>query len=444
MAEPNPVTESVCSALVSADRVLENIWRTVLDIADIGDSGAESSLALRRVISFNPTAPVPTAAPSILKAISLLQQIVSSRASQVEADPSNPSHFIVLGHCYLLLNDFPNAYAAYANVGRIGSRVEDPYFLYGMGCVYQHFNYNSDAGELLTRALHVAHPLPLKSDLKLRLAINKRALGELDSSITIFEGVLPDPPGGLSDDDIRFQIAFSHQLAGHKERAGSLYHELYSRHRQCLPLIQQYCWFLSLQSDPSSLDLATQIVNAVGTTDPVLKLVTAQIAMKQQDLQAAYHRYCDCIGDWNDSPLFWFKLGVLYFKNEQMKDAIVAFQHALFLKAEVCEAWINLGLICELQGEVEKAMKIYESGMQSCPDAKQLRERWNALSGGRGRANQGMMVELNDSKYFVQVAETITSRFLLDTPFIPPEAVGGGSELAACLGQLVLPHRSLF
>jgi tetratricopeptide (TPR) repeat protein len=243
---------------------------------------------------------------------------------------------------------------------------------------------------------------------------------------------------------VRFQIAFSHQLAGHKDMAGALYHELYGRHRQCLPLTQQYCWFLSLQSDPASLDLATQIVTAVGTTDPVLKLVTAQIAMKQQDLQAAYHRYCDCIGDWNDSPLFWCKLGVLYFKNDQMKDAIVAFQHALFLKAEVHEAWINLGLICELQGDVEKAIKIYESGVHNCPDAKQLRERWTTLSGGRGRANQGMMVELNDSKYFVQVAETITNGFLLDTPFIPPEAIGVGPDVAACLEHLVLPHRSLF
>jgi hypothetical protein len=36
--------------------------------------------------------------------------------------------------------------------------------------------------------------LPLKYDLTLRLGINQRAVGELDSSITIHGGILSDPP----------------------------------------------------------------------------------------------------------------------------------------------------------------------------------------------------------------------------------------------------------
>jgi hypothetical protein len=82
------------------------------------------------------------------------------------------------------------------------------------------------------------------------------------------------PPNGLTGDDIRFHVAFSHQLACHKDRASGCYHELYNRHRKCLPVIQQCCWFLSLRFDAPSLDLAAQIVHAVGIDDPILKLVS--------------------------------------------------------------------------------------------------------------------------------------------------------------------------
>jgi tetratricopeptide (TPR) repeat protein len=296
----------------------------------------------------------------------------------------------------------------------------------------------------MDHALQLSVQMPRKADLILRMGINQRSLGEYDSSITVLESLLSSPPENLSEDDVRFQIAFSHQLAGHKERAAGLYHDLYNRHRKCLPVVQQYCWFLSLQADSPSLDLAAQIVRVVGASDPILKLVSAQLAMKQQDLQAAYHRYCECIAEWNDSPLFWCKLGVLYYKNDQMTDAVVAFQRALYLKAEVFEAWANFGLIFEIQGDTEQAMKIYESGLESCPDAKQLRDRLTVLGTGRGRGTQPPVLEINDSKYFVQIAERITNEYLLNPPAIPAETIGGDPELGPCLAQLVLRHRSIF
>jgi tetratricopeptide (TPR) repeat protein len=333
--------------------------------------------------------------PEQIKGDQPLNQIVITRVKQLESGQLNPQHFIILGHCYLLLNDFPNAFAPDANVTRIGVRVEDPCFWYGTGCVCHHFNYNANANRYMKQALQHWTPIPRKADLVLRLGINERALGEDDNSIAAFESLVEMPPKGLTGDDIRFHIAFSHQLAGHKDRASGCHHELYNRHRKCLPVIQQYCWFLSLRFDAPSLDLAAQIVHAVGTDDPILKLVSAQLAMKQQDLQAACDRYGECIAEWNDSPLFSCKLGVLYFKNGQMNDAIVAFQRALCVKVEVFEAWAPRGLTFDIQGETDQAIKIYESGMQNYPDAKQLGERLKLLAGGRGRTMQAVL-EIND------------------------------------------------
>jgi hypothetical protein len=103
---------------------------------------------------------------NISRAISLLNQIVITRAKQLESDQLNPQHFIVLGHCCLLLSDFPNAFAA-ANVTRIGGRVEDPDFWYRTGSVYRHFNYNADANRYMKQALQLWTQIPRKADLVL-------------------------------------------------------------------------------------------------------------------------------------------------------------------------------------------------------------------------------------------------------------------------------------
>ena len=81
----------------------------------------------------------------------------------------------------------------------------------------------------------------------------------------------------------------------------------------------------------------------------MIKLLNARLKMKQQDMTAAYNGFRSCIGYWSDTAYFWCGLGALYFKNEQAQDAIIAFQRAICLQQDLVEAWLNLGLILELQ-----------------------------------------------------------------------------------------------
>jgi Flp pilus assembly protein TadD len=103
------------------------------------------------------------------------------------------------------------------------------------------------------------------------------------------------------------------------------------------------------------------------------------MAMRRADMTRAYGFYRESIGAWSDSPLFWCGLAILYFQNDQLNDATVALQRAIQMRIDTAECWFDLGLIHELQGETEKAMRVYATGLQLCNGPQLLRERFEAL-----------------------------------------------------------------
>lgn len=439
----------VNQSLMRANNEFEKIWTSIVGLTELTNSGEEHALATRRLLSYNPSRSDVKFAPNIKQAVDVLVDIVTACAGELNNGDNNHERFVTLGHCYLLLNDFPNAYTAYANALRENSSIEDPWVAYTIGCVYQHFKYHEEARKFYTKVLASKPVFPLVSDVNLRLAIACRSLGDYDQAINIFERMRQSPPSSIKTDDVLLQLAFTYQLAGRVDKANSIYGDLYQKYPTSLDIIQQYCWFLSLQNDKKAFDMATRIIE-VSPPDPTLKLVTARIAMKQQDMASAYQKYSECISYWSDSPLFWCGLGVLYFKNEQMQDAIVAFQRALYLKGEILEAWANLGLIFELQNEPDSAIKIYQAAIVNCPDCQKIKDRLAALQQRQSRVAQSMIMEVNDSRFFTQVAERVANEYVSDVPQIPAaKIVHDSSEfnteaLDVMFAELAVPHRSLF
>jgi tetratricopeptide (TPR) repeat protein len=441
----------VHDTLSQANQQFEKIWEQVLSFSDPTLAVEDSRAACRRLISYNPmNQAVGQTSPNIKKATDVISQIIISRGLQIQGDPYNPEHYVVLGHCYLILNDFPNAFTAYSHVLRLGVPPADSaYFQYALACVLHHFNYERDAQVHIQESLRQSPPYLTQGDLRLRLALIQRSIGDYDVASASLDAVLQAAlPPKLTQDDILFQIAFTQQLANRFDKAQFAYTELLKRHPHTIEVVQQYCWFLSLQHDRATLEKAERVIQQSGNPgDPVLKLVSARIAMKQQDMSLAYQRYCDCIAFWTDSPIFWCGLGVLYFKNEQMQDAIVAFQRALFLKPELAEAWANLGLIFEMQKETATATAVYQQALQSCSDkdAKIVRDRLNAINGGRPRQPMAsQVIDVNDSPFFVQVAAKIAADWIADSPTIPARLIGADDSLDLIIGEMTPPHRSIF
>ena len=184
--------------------------------------------------------------------------------------------------------------------------------------------------------------------------------------------------------------------------------------------------------------------------DPTLKLAAAGIAMKRKDTTRAYEKYSECIPYWDDSPVLWCGLGVLYFKNEQIKDAFIAFQRTLMCKVEFEEAWLNMGLVCELQNQFEEAVTVYQKGLAHCPESARLKERLARLQSGRAQqATYSMIAEVGHSKFFTQEAEKMAADIISNVPRIPGEILVKGTDidpkaLDECIAELNVPHHSLF
>jgi tetratricopeptide (TPR) repeat protein len=243
--------------------------------------------------------------------------------------------------------------------------------------------------------------------------------------------VRKEPPNELLPEDISLQIGFTYQVMGDHTTAHQLYLDLYRQFPTSLQLIIQYAWFLFLRSkSDESLGTVSRIVNQGLTAhqcEPTLLLIAGRIAMKQDDVAMAYQQYRYCRSYCNDNPFFWCGLGVLYYKNEQTQDAVIAFQRALYLQNEMTEAWLNIGLIFEEQGEISSAQKIYQTGQSKCPGAPEFDERLKALA---GHAKSGFkpgaysLIDVDDLKFIRPPPETFALEYVAAVPEMPPDCLG--------------------
>ena len=289
-----PLAESISRTLRTATSELEKMWSNMVEISGLAEpddkgSSSISSLALRRLISYNPNARTIDSASKLRPAVDAVNQIIVRKASELNSEKTSHQALIALAHCYLVLSDFPNAYAAYTNALKAVANIQDPFFWYGIGCVYHNFKYYKSAQEFFKKALSGVWEPALAADIKMRLAMVERELQNFPAAFQCFDEVKNQPPADLIQDDVLFHIAFTNQMADRNAEAADIYAKLYDRHRDSIELKQQYCWFLSVQDDNRSCNTATEIINS-SAPDPTLKLVSARLALKQCDMTGAHDR----------------------------------------------------------------------------------------------------------------------------------------------------------
>jgi tetratricopeptide (TPR) repeat protein len=411
----------------------------------------ESHLAAKRVFSYNPNSKqILELFPEYAPIIDQISQLVDRSSQTLRLESNNPELWTLLGYCYLTLGDFPNAFAAFAHSLRVSSDSVDPVFWYAMGIVYAHYKFSDHAISCFTKTLQFDPNFPFAPDVKLRIAIVERSVHNFEASVHQFQSILSNPPNGLKREDVQFQIAYTLQLQGLTDSALDIYRELHDRFPKCEMLTEQFCWFLYLQHKEGNLSIAKRTVDeAINSNplDPTLLLIAARIAMKQDDIATAYHYYKFCIQYCLDSPFFWCGLGVLYYKNEQTQDAVVAFQRALYLKSEMPEAWLNIGLIFEEQSDYQNAIKIYQTGSQRCSDNPEFHIRLQAInsqrSGHRKLAAGYSLIDIDDAKFITPPPEQFAVDYMSAVPELPAACYRVG-EIGNRFAELSTFPRSIF
>ncbi|OHS95399.1 TPR Domain containing protein [Tritrichomonas foetus] len=412
----------------------------------------ESHLAAKRVFSYNPNSKtILELFPQYTPIIEEISRLVDQHGQSLKVESNIHDRWSILGYCYLTLGDFPNSFAAYAHALRVSPDSRDTTFWYAMGIVYMHYKYLDHSLGCFEKVLEYDPSFIYASDIKFRLALLYRSMNRFNDAIQIFESIKQVPPHELLPEDITMQIAYTYQLQGNQDRALSIYRDLHQRFPRSLKLTQQYCWFMFLKYKDSNIELVDPIVREAlneDPHDPTLLLIAARVAMKKDDMSTAYQHYRYCISYCSDSPFFWCGLGVLYYKNEQFQDAVVAFQRALYLKSEMPEAWLNIGLIFEQQADFPSATKIYQTGLQKCPTCSEFNERLNLINAQRvGHRKGGIpypLIDIDDSKFITPIPEQFAADYVAAVPKLPADCYGIPPEVASQFSALSTYPSSIF
>ncbi|KAK8860252.1 hypothetical protein M9Y10_011917 [Tritrichomonas musculus] len=430
--------------LERANHAFEYAWSFVFGLFEENHMDSQIQLAARRLLSYNPQhRVVEEKMPLLYGAVNTLCSIIKARINDL-AQAETVENWTILLFCYLLMNDMPNAYTTAAHALRLQPDISDPYFNYCAGIVYQHFHYYEDAIKFYKKP---SDRFEQNIDRNFRLAIAYRSQAKYNESESLLRNLLKHPPANLKANDIKFQLAYTLQLNDRNKEAANLYEELYSQNPRCHELIQQYVWFLSFQDDSKSLSRAEEIIG--DSTDSTLRFASARISMKLRDYNAAYLRYRDCTSSWSESPLFWCGLGVLYLRNEQYPDSILAFQRALYLKNDIPEAWLNLGLIYEIQGESPNAMKIYQTAQSNCENAKIVNKRIAEceIPSRHSCPKEKLLkeiLEIDGKRLFEQPIERYSEILVSYPPILSESCFNNDKSIQPQLVHLIQPYPSLF
>ena len=231
------MSDSLSKTITNVCKEFERSWTDVFELAECAKSETELVNAMKRLVAYNPSNKTIEALPNVKLATDMLRQIIV--ANSLKAEPGNAEAFITLGHCYLSLNDFPNAYTAYKAAMAYKENINDQWFYYGVGCVHAHFDFLSEAQRYLSRVTNLQASFPYESDVRLRLALLDRGKGSHERALHGLRSLLANPPPKLTKEDIQFQIAFTNQLAGHVEEAAEIYAKLYEQFPNTTRLTQQ-------------------------------------------------------------------------------------------------------------------------------------------------------------------------------------------------------------
>lgn len=431
---------------------LEQSFTAAACIAKEMNDVENSELAAKRVFSYKPNSEIILDLfPKYKPVINEITQLVNKYSKSLKEDPTNADSWELLANCYLILGDFPNAFAAYSHAMRILPENQDSNFLYAISIVYAHFRHHDHALMNFKKILENNPNFVFSNDIKFRTAILQRIVGNYDQSLKMFEEVKRSPPNGLLPEDITIQIAYTHQVSGNTDLAHQIYSDLHQRFPQSLKLTQQYCLFLYLLYKNTNIDrVKTDIDEALKAhpDDPILLMIAARIAMKQDDMSTAYNHYRYCTTYYSKSAYFWCGLGVLYYKNDQTPDAVIAFQRGLYLKSDMPEAWLNFGLIFEQIGNIPNAIKVYQIGMQKCEGCPQFAERLNAIEAQKnGHKKVGTtyeLIDIDDSKFITPIPEQFASDYISAVPTLPPSCFKVDAESAEKFDILSTYPKSIF
>ncbi|KAJ0124972.1 hypothetical protein J7T55_006315 [Diaporthe amygdali] len=386
----------------------EAVWMQIGSLSEILGNVEDALFAYEQAIRASPgSTQAMNSISAILrtredfpKAIEYLNQILKLDAANGEAWGS-------LGHCYLMMDDLQQAYAAYQNAlinlrnpkvgkhqsaGFVDRRLtpdsQEPKLWYGIGILYDRYGSLDHAEEAFSQVMQMEPGFEKANEIYFRLGIIYKQQQKYGQSLECFKYIVNSPPPPLTEEDIWFQIGHVHEQQKDFDSAKNAYQRVLDRDPNHAKVLQQLGWLHHQQSNSfASQEKAIEFLEksvAADNSDAQSWYLLGRCYMSQQKYPKAYEAYQQAVYRDGRNPTFWCSIGVLYYQINQYRDALDAYSRAIRLNPFISEVWYDLGTLYEsCNNQINDALDAYQRAAELDPSNPHIKARLQLLRNGQ-------------------------------------------------------------
>ncbi|KAI4203295.1 MAG: hypothetical protein LQ350_001992 [Teloschistes chrysophthalmus] len=314
------------------------------------------------------------------KAVDFLQAIL-------RLDGNNGETWGSLGHCYLMMEDLQQAYAAYQQALYHLRDPKEPKLWYGIGILYDRYGSLEHAEEAFSQVMRMQPDFEKANEIYFRLGIIYKQQQKYNQSLECFKYIVTNPPRPLTEEDIWFQIGHVHEQQKDYDSAKAAYRRVLDRDPNHAKVLQQLGWLHHQQSNTyTSQEQAIEYLEksvSSDNSDAQSWYLLGRCYMSQQKYSKAYEAYQQAVYRDGRNPTFWCSIGVLYYQINQYRDALDAYSRAIRLNPYISEVWYDLGTLYEsCHNQTADALDAYQRAADLDPTNVHIKARLQLLHNG--------------------------------------------------------------